>query len=66
VARAILGDPQGYNQIQGASISGAMELTYIGDPGTDYALERAFNLESAEVKFASALCHRLTIGPILW
>ena len=45
LARAVLGDAPGYNQLTGTQLSGdAMQFSYIGDPAVNYALERAFNL----------------------
>ena len=46
VAQAILGDAPGYSQLVGSLTSaGAMRLSYIGYPATNYALERTSNLE---------------------
>jgi len=45
IARAVLGDAPGYNQLTGTLLSGgAMQFSYIGCPATNYALDRAFNL----------------------
>ena len=45
VARAVLGDAPGYNQLVGTRVSGgAMQFSYIGYPATNYALDRTFNL----------------------
>jgi len=45
VARAVLGDAPGYNQITSQLLPGGdMQLSYVGDPATNYALERTFNL----------------------
>jgi hypothetical protein len=44
-ARAVLGDAPGYNQLTGALLSSAvMQISYVGYPATNYALDRAFNL----------------------
>jgi hypothetical protein len=46
VAQAVLGVAPGYNQLCGSVTSGgAMQLSYTGDPATNYALDRALNLE---------------------
>jgi hypothetical protein len=46
LAQAVLGDAPGYNQLAGSITSGgAVQLSYTGDPGTQYALDRTFNLE---------------------
>ncbi len=44
-ARAVLGDPPGYNRISNSLLAGgAVQLSYIGDPAINYALDRTFNL----------------------
>jgi hypothetical protein len=45
LARAVLGDAPGYNQINGQLLpEGSMQLSYTGYPATNYALDRTFNL----------------------
>src|SRR5439155_12710388 len=45
IARAVLGDAPGYNQLAGTLLSaGAMQFSYVGYPATNYALDRTFNL----------------------
>jgi hypothetical protein len=45
IARAILGEAPGYNQLVGTpSPGGDMEFSYVGNPATEYALDRTFNL----------------------
>ena len=49
-ARAVLGDPAGYNQLAGSRLpEGAIEFSYIGYPSTNYALDRASNLSPSIV-----------------
>jgi hypothetical protein len=46
VAQAVLGDAPGYNQLgRRLTSGGAMQLSYVGYPATNYALDRTFNLQ---------------------
>jgi hypothetical protein len=45
LARAVLGDANGCYQLAGTLLSaGDMQFSYVGDPFTEYALDRAFDL----------------------
>ena len=45
VARAVLGDAPRYNQLTGESLpNGDVQLSYVGYPAINYALDRAFKL----------------------
>jgi hypothetical protein len=44
-AQAVLGDAPGHHQLTGSLLSGgAMRLSYVGYPSTNYAVDRTFNL----------------------
>jgi hypothetical protein len=65
LARAVLGDPPGYNQLTGTPLSaGEMQFSYVGDPGTNYALDRAFNLASP-IGWVGRQTNRMTVSGVL-
>ncbi len=65
VARAVLGDAPGYNRIAGQSLpGGAMQLSYVGYPATNYALERTFNL-SPPVGWEAQATNTMSISGVL-
>ena len=65
IARAALGDAPGCNQLVGSLLSGgAMQLSYIGYPATNYALDRAFNL-LPPINWVGQETDRMTISGVL-
>jgi len=62
IARAVLGDAPGYNQLVGTLVPGGdMEFSFIGNPTTKYALDRAFDL-SPPVNWISQETNTMTIS----
>jgi len=65
VARAVVGDAPGYNQLVGTVLSGdAMQLSYIGYPATNYALDRTFNL-APPINWVGQETDSMTISGVL-
>ena len=65
VARAVLGDAPGFNQLAGKSLpSGDVQLSYIGCPATNYALDRALNL-SAPIGWVGQQTNTIGISGVL-
>lgn len=65
IARAVLSDAPGYNQLTGARLSGgAMQLSYIGYPATNYALDRAFNL-ATPTSWLAQKTNTMTVSGVL-
>jgi hypothetical protein len=65
IARAAIGDAPGYNRITGTPTSGgAMQFSYVGYPGTNYALDCAFNLASP-IKWVGQQTNTMTISGVL-
>jgi hypothetical protein len=65
LARAVLGDAPGYNQLAGTLLSGgAMQVSYIGYAATNYALDRAFNL-APPVNWVGQETDSMTISGVL-
>jgi hypothetical protein len=65
IARAVLGDAPGYNQLSGTPLSeGAMKFSYIGYPATNYALDRAFDL-SPPIGWVGQQTNAMTVSGVL-
>jgi hypothetical protein len=65
IARAVLGDAPGYNQLTGTPLSeGAMKFSYIGYPATNYALDRAFDL-SPPIGWVGQQTNTITVSGVL-
>jgi hypothetical protein len=65
VARAVLGDAPGYNQLTGKILTGnTMQFSYTGYPATNYALDRAFNL-APPVDWVAQKTNTMTISGVL-
>ena len=65
VARAVLGDAPGHNQLVGTLSSGGdMDFSYIGYPASRYALDRTFNL-SPQVNWIGQETNTMTISGVL-
>lgn len=65
VARAVLGDAPGYNQLVGTlSTEGNMQFSYIGYPASRYTLDRTFNL-SPPVNWIGQETNTMTISGVL-
>jgi hypothetical protein len=65
LARAVLGDAPGYNHLTGTLLSGgAMQLSYIGYPSTNYALDRTFNLTSP-ISWVGQETNTMTVSGVL-
>jgi hypothetical protein len=65
IARAVLGDAPGYNQLKGTPLSGsAMQFSYIGYPATNYALDRTFDL-SPPVSWVGQQTNMMSVSGVL-
>jgi hypothetical protein len=65
IARAVLGDAPGHNQLSGTPLSGdAMQFSYIGYPATNYALDRAFDL-SPPISWVGQQTNTMTVSGVL-
>jgi hypothetical protein len=65
LARAVLGDAPGYNQLTGEpSPNGAMQFSYIGYPATNYSLDRTFNL-APPVDWVGQQSNPMTVSGVL-
>ena len=65
IARAILGDAPGHNQLVGTrSPEGAMKFSYTGYPASQYALDRTFNL-SPPVSWIGQQTNTMTLSGVL-
>jgi hypothetical protein len=65
IARAVLGDAPGYNQLVGTLSSGGdMQFSYIGNPANTYALDRTFNL-SPPINWIGQETNAMTISGVL-
>ena len=66
MARAVLGDAPGYNQLTGTPLpQGEMQFFYVGYPGTNYALDRTFNL-SPPISWVGQATSSMTISGVLY
>src|SRR5882724_11569276 len=64
-ARAVLGDPPGYNRITGSLLpGGAVQLSYIGYPATNYALERSLDLVPS-ISWVGQETNTMTVSGVL-
>ena len=62
---AVLGDAPGYNRLTGTRASGgAMQLSYIGYPSTNYALDQTFNL-APPVGWVAQATNTMSISGVL-
>jgi hypothetical protein len=65
VARAVVGNAPGWNQMAGTFLSGgAMKLSYVGYPSTNYALDRTFNL-APPVNWVGQQTNSVTVSGVL-
>ncbi len=64
VAQAVLGNAPRYNQLTGAPLSGTMQFSYVGDPATNYALDRAADL-SPPISWTGQQTNTMTISGVL-
>lgn len=65
IARAVLGDAPGYNQLTGLPLSGGtMQFSYVGYPATNYALDRTFNLEPP-ISWAGQRTNTMNVSGVL-
>jgi hypothetical protein len=65
ITRAVLGDAPGYNEITGSPLSGGgMQFSYIGSPGTNYALDRTFNL-SPPVTWTPQVTNTMSVSGVM-
>ena len=65
LARAVLGDPPGYDRLVGTRLSGGtQQFSYVGYPATNYALDRTFNL-SPPINWVGQATSSMTLSGLL-
>ncbi|MBU6400586.1 MAG: hypothetical protein KGS61_09725, partial [Verrucomicrobia bacterium] len=65
LARAVLGDAPGYNQLRGTLLpGGATQFCYVGDPTTNYALDRTFEL-TPPISWVGLQTNSMTVSGVL-